>query len=95
MQAVQGARAQRGWAVAPEEILHQRTHLILQVTHARTARAVPVPVELGMVAASLPNTLEALTHVQFCPYPTQLCPSDTDSPVLTPSSTPSSAHTEG
>lgn len=55
-----------------------------------------VPMELSIVvAASLPNTLEALACVQFCLYPTQLCPSDTDGPVLTPSPPPSSAHTEG
>lgn len=54
-----------------------------------------MPVELSVVAASLPNTLEALVRVQFCPYPTQLRPFDTDGPVLAPSPTPSSAHTEG
>lgn len=54
-----------------------------------------VPVELSVVAASLPNTLEALAHVQFCLYPTQLRPFGTDGPVLTPSPIPSSAHTEG
>lgn len=53
-----------------------------------------VPVELGVVVASLPNTLEALARVQFCLYPAQLHPFDTDSPVLTPSPTPS-AHAEG
>lgn len=59
------------------------------------AHAVLVPLELGLVAAPLPNTLEALAHAQFCPYPTQLPPFDTEPPVLTPSPTLSSAHTEG